>query len=75
MLRDGMISRIDLEDRIWYACLPVASYLMETACGSALALWCQFAWPALAGTMGLLLVVAIHNAWDITVWSMTRRRD
>ncbi len=32
-------------------------------------------WPTLAITMGILLLIAIHNAWDITVWSMSRRRD
>jgi hypothetical protein len=32
-------------------------------------------WPTLATTMGILLIIAIHNAWDITVWSMSRRRD
>jgi hypothetical protein len=30
---------------------------------------------ALALSMGMLLMVGIHNAWDITVWSITRRRE
>jgi hypothetical protein len=25
--------------------------------------------------VGILLVIGIHNAWDITVWSITRPRD
>jgi len=29
----------------------------------------------LAVAMGAMLLVAIHNAWDITVWSVTRRRE
>jgi len=28
----------------------------------------------LAVAMAILLIVGIHNAWDITIWSMTRRR-
>ena len=27
----------------------------------------------LALATGLLLVVGIHNSWDITVWTVTRR--
>jgi hypothetical protein len=30
---------------------------------------------ALALSLGLLLVIGLHNAWDITLWSITRRRD
>jgi hypothetical protein len=30
---------------------------------------------ALALSLVLLLVIGIHNAWDITLWSITRRRD
>jgi hypothetical protein len=30
---------------------------------------------ALALSLGLLLVVGIHNAWDITLWSITRRQE
>jgi hypothetical protein len=26
-------------------------------------------------SMGVLLLVGIHNAWDITVWTITRRRE
>jgi hypothetical protein len=74
-VRDGLIKSIDLEDRIWYAVLPVGGYLSETASGVTLALDLPPGWPALAGTMGVLLLIAIHNAWDITIWSITRRRE
>ena len=73
MVRDGLIKRMDLEDRTWYAYLPITSYLMETAIGIALAFHVALALPALAVILGLLLLIAIHNAWDITVWSMGRR--
>jgi hypothetical protein len=73
LMRDGLIKRIDLEDRIWYTYLPVATYFTEAAVG--IMLTCGFAvgWPGLAMTLGLLMLIAIHNAWDITVWSIGRR--
>ncbi|HEX3348537.1 MAG TPA: hypothetical protein VHS58_10615 [Acetobacteraceae bacterium] len=73
--RDGLTARIDLEDRVWYALAPAAGYLVEAGAGFALILRSGAACAALAVAMGLLLLVAIHNAWDITVWSVTRRRD
>jgi len=74
-VRDGVAKNVDLEDRIWYAVLPALGYLCETASGVALALRPEFGAPALALSMAFLLVVAIHNAWDITVWSVTRKSE
>jgi hypothetical protein len=75
MVRDGLSQRIDLEDRIWYAMAPVVGYLIETGAGAGLALRRDLGCEMLALSIGVLLVVGIHNAWDITVWSITRRRD
>ncbi len=75
LMRDGLIKRIDLEDRIWYAYLPVVCYLMEAATGVALILGLSRAPMALAVILGLLLLIAVHNAWDITVWSIGRRGE
>jgi hypothetical protein len=74
-VRDGLSKSIDWDDRIWYAVLPVICYLFETASGVALALRFGLGCMALALSLGLLLVIGIHNAWDITLWSITRRRD
>lgn len=74
-VRDGLAARIDLEDRVWYAVLPVVAYLAEAASGIMLALRAEAASIALAISLGALLLVGIHNAWDITVWSITRRRE
>ena len=74
-VRDGLAARIDLEDRVWYAVLPVVAYLAEAASGIMLALRSEAAWMALAISLGALLLVGIHNAWDITVWSITQRRE
>ena len=75
MRADGLLANIDLEDRIWYALAPAFGYLCETITGAALAARVMLAIEALAATIGFLLIVGIHNAWDITVWVMTRRRQ
>jgi hypothetical protein len=72
-VRDGLIAKIDLEDRTWYLIMPIVGYLAEAGSGIALAFRWEQGCAALALSIGLLLVVGIHNAWDITVWSMTRR--
>jgi hypothetical protein len=73
LMRDGLSKRIDLEDRIWYGYLPVATYFIETSIGIMLIYGRPAGWPGLAITLGLLMLIAIHNAWDITVWSIGRR--
>jgi hypothetical protein len=75
MVQDGLNRSLDWDDRAWYAVLPVVNYLFEAATGVALALRCEAGVDALAMAMGILLVVGLHNAWDITVWSITRRRE
>ncbi len=74
-VRDGLIKSIDLEDRTWYIALPLLGYLFVTGSGAMLALRLDSGCVALALSMGMLLGVGLHNAWDITVWSMTRRRE
>ncbi len=74
-LRDGLIKAIDLEDRVWYIVLPIVGYVFVAASGGTLALRLDIGCTALALSIGLLLGVGLHNAWDITVWSMTRRRQ
>jgi hypothetical protein len=75
MVREGMTRLVDLEDRVWYGVLPVVGYLFETASGVTLALRLSVGCEALALSMGMVLVVGIHNAWDITVWTITRPQD
>jgi hypothetical protein len=74
-LRDGLIKAIDLEDRIWYIVLPIVGYLLFALSGVTLALRLEQGCVALAVAMGVLLAVGLHNAWDITVWMITRRRE
>jgi hypothetical protein len=72
-IRDGLITNIDWEDRTWYGVLPVIAYLAEVGAGALLASGAAGGCTVLAACMGLLLMVGIHNAWDITVWTITRR--
>jgi hypothetical protein len=74
-VRDGLFANIDLEDRVWYAAMPVIAYLAETVAGLMLVSASEVACALLAAATGMLLVVGIHNAWDITVWTITRRRE
>ena len=75
-VRDSrLIAAIDLEDRIWYLFVPVAGYLLETATGVALALRLDAGSTAVVFAVGILMVAGIHNAWDITIWIITRPRD
>jgi hypothetical protein len=73
-LRDGLIKAIDLEDRTWYIMLPIVGYLCLAASGVMLFAEWTSGCLALAVSVGLLLAVGVHNAWDITVWIITRRR-
>ena len=63
------------EDWLWNVILPTLVYF-----GLLLAAACIWIRPAqtlygVALLSLLLLLIGIHNAWDITVWSITRRRE
>jgi hypothetical protein len=74
-VRDSLFAKIDLEDPLWYIVLPVAGNVFLAASGVTLALRPGTGCAALALSTGMLLAVGIHNARDITVWSMTRRQQ
>jgi hypothetical protein len=73
-VRDGLIRNVDWEDRTWYVILPVCAYVAEAGAGMMLADDVAAGCAVLAASIGLLLVVGIHNAWDITIWTVTRRQ-
>ncbi len=74
-VHDGLNARIDLEDRMWYAAAPPVGYLLQAGAGVTLILQLDLGCAALAVATGTLMLVAIHNAWDITVWSVTRKGE
>jgi len=73
-VRDGLITNIDWEDRTWYGLLPFLAYFTELIAGVVLACGAAAGCGVLAVSAGLLLLAGIHNAWDITVWIITRRQ-
>lgn len=69
--REGILAKVDFEDRAWYGALPVIGHLVETAAGVGSILRAE-GFEALALALGVLLVVGVHNAWDITIWALGR---
>jgi hypothetical protein len=63
---------VDVVDRLFYALLPVAGYLLALA--SAVALFMQSPWSLelLAAALITLLLAGIRNAWDMTIWIVIR---
>ena len=70
--REGILAKVDFEDRAWYGVLPVIGHVVETAAGAAL-IWRGEGFEALALALGGLLIVGIHNAWDITIWVIGKK--
>jgi hypothetical protein len=75
MVRHGLSATIDLEDRMCYAALPAVGYAIMVAAGATLAERMESGCDVLAVAMGLLMLVGIRNAWDITVFTVVRRPD
>lgn len=74
-VRDGLAKNIDWDDQIWYAGLPIIGYLVLSGSGVAEALQIEYAELVLTGAIVLLLIAGIRNAWDITIWAVTRQRN
>jgi hypothetical protein len=75
MMQQGFLARIDWEDRVWYLALPTIGYAMMVAAAVSFLLEISIACGLLALAMVALLLAGIRNAWDITVWMITRRMD
>jgi hypothetical protein len=60
------------EDWIWNVILPALAY--GTWLAAAVCIWRspRASLYALAATLVLLMLVGIHNSWDIAVWNSTR---
>jgi hypothetical protein len=65
----------DLEDRIWYAVVPVIGYIVMLASVLLVLLREPAALETLAGAMAILLIAGTRNAWDLTLFFVTRERD
>jgi len=58
----------DLEDRIWYTVLPTVAYAVILAGAIALTIAPANALYAPAGAVALLLLIGIHNSWDVVTF-------
>jgi len=72
---DGQPPNLDSEDWIFFIGLPYLSYLLLVA--AAVGIWqhAGFGAPTLAIATMLLLVIGIHNAWDLVIWLAQQRRN
>jgi hypothetical protein len=73
MLRHGLTVTIDLEDRICYAAIPAVGYATMLAACVILLVGDAVGCDLLAIAMGLLLMIGIRNAWDMTIFTVMRR--
>jgi hypothetical protein len=63
------------EDWIWNVILPAIAYATWVAAGVLVWRWPHASLYGVAGVLVLLMLVGIHNAWDIAVWNSTRRES
>jgi hypothetical protein len=54
---------------------PAITYTVDTAAGIGLGLRHPYGCALLAVAAVGLLLIGIHNAWDITLWSVTHARE
>jgi hypothetical protein len=74
IVRHGMMAKMDLDDRFGYAVVPVIAHALTIAAAVLLLLRSGWGCGLLALAMGLLLLVGIRNAWDMTSWIVMRQR-
>ena len=63
------------EDWIWNALLPAVVY--ATLLAAAISIW-PLTKPSMYGVAAaivLLMIIGIHNAWDIAVWNSIRKKN
>ena len=73
-VRDGLSAHIEWDDLVWYVVVPIGFYLVLAGSGIALALHRSYGCAAMGIALIGLLLTGIHNAWDITVWIVSRPR-
>jgi hypothetical protein len=61
-------TEIDLEDRIWYAAVPIMAYLVMITAAVLVLRQDPIGLDTLAAANALLLVTGIRNAWDLTLF-------
>jgi hypothetical protein len=73
MVQQGLLGTIDAIDRLWYAQLPIFSYLLIIAAGAGLYRQFTASLDLLALALITLLSIGLRNSWDMTLWIIERR--
>jgi hypothetical protein len=63
---------VDLIDRLFYATIPFLGYLLISASAGLLVIHSSASVNLIAAGLLTLLVAAIRNAWDMTLWIVIR---
>jgi hypothetical protein len=72
MVQHGLIGTIDAIDRLWYAQLPIVSYLLIVVAGAGLYRQFMPSLDLLALALISLLLIGLRNSWDLTLWLIER---
>jgi hypothetical protein len=67
-------SKLDRMDWLFYVGLPILSYVLILAAAVGVWVRAEVGLGILGGTMILLLVIGIRNAWDLVVWMTQQPR-
>jgi len=65
-------SQIDLADRMFYVFIPSLGYLLVIVSAVTLFEHRPLSAEVIAASLVILLLTGIRNAWDMTVWIITR---
>jgi hypothetical protein len=68
----GQRFKVDLIDRLFYALVPVAGYVLVLAAAVLLFRQSAAGDDVLAAALITLLLAGIRNAWDMTMWIVIR---
>lgn len=68
-------SQLDRLDWCWYIGLPFLSYLLIVANAIVMGVNMKVGLAMLGGTVILLLVIGIRNAWDLVLWMAQQAKD
>ena len=63
---------VDVIDRLFYALIPVAGYLLVAGAAFLLLERSQWSLEVLSAALITLLYAGIRNAWDMTMWIVIR---
>jgi len=67
--------KLDLEDRCFYALLPVAAYGMMVTVAILIVIEADSSLYVLAASLIILLIVGMRNAWDMASFMILRNKN